>query len=62
MYVETNTEARSLYHCYNQKTSSISYSERVSVVLIIQHDRRMRRITISCVLSDSTIFFHVILQ
>ena len=40
---------------------SITYSERVFVVLGIQHAMRMRNIVI-CDLPRSTIFFHIISQ
>jgi hypothetical protein len=38
------------------KATSITYSERVSVALVIQHAMRVRRIRLSFF---STIFFHV---
>jgi hypothetical protein len=37
----------------------ISYSECVSVALIIQHTVHVRHI-VDCGLSDSTVFFHII--
>jgi hypothetical protein len=39
---------------------STTYSECVSVALVIQHAKRMRSITLSCDMSGSTIIFHII--
>jgi hypothetical protein len=39
-----NTKARSLSHCCSGKAISITYSECVSVVLVMQHAMHMRRI------------------
>ena len=50
-------EARSCNNCCFEKTASITYSECVSVVLVIQHAVRMR---IICGLPGSTIFFHIL--
>jgi hypothetical protein len=44
MYVQRNIKARSRNHCCRGKAISITYSECVSVALVIQHARRMRRI------------------
>ena len=44
MYVERNTGARSRNHCCCGKTINITYSECVSVTLVIQHAKRMLRI------------------
>jgi hypothetical protein len=49
MYVKGNTEERSRNQCYRGKAISITYSERVSVALVIQHAKRMRRIILSTV-------------
>ena len=38
MYVYSNTEARSCYHCCSGKVISITYSECVFVALGIQHE------------------------
>jgi hypothetical protein len=56
MYISRNFEARSCNHCSGRKLTSITYYERVSVALVIQHVMRMRHIII-CGLPDSTIFF-----
>jgi hypothetical protein len=39
-----NTETRSRNHCCRGKAISITYSECVSVALVIQHAKRMRLI------------------
>jgi hypothetical protein len=44
MYVLRNVEARSRNHCCCGKAISITYSECVSVALVIQHSKHMRRI------------------
>jgi hypothetical protein len=41
-----NIEARSRNHCCNGKAISITYCERVSVALVFQHAKRMRRIVL----------------
>jgi len=51
---ECNIEARSRNRCCSGKTISITYSECVSVALVIQHAR------ITCGLSGGTEFFHII--
>jgi hypothetical protein len=40
--------ARSSNHCCRGEAISITYSECVSVVLVIEHAKRMRRIILSC--------------
>jgi hypothetical protein len=55
-----NTGPRSRNHCCRGKSISTAYSECVSAALVIQHAERMRRIIVSCGLSGSTTFFHVI--
>jgi hypothetical protein len=45
MYVRDVTEARSRNHSCRGKGISITYSECVSVALVIQHAKRMRRFT-----------------
>jgi hypothetical protein len=42
-------EARSRNHCCRGKARSITYAECVSVALVIQHAKRMRRIILSSV-------------
>jgi hypothetical protein len=44
-----NIEARSRNHCCRGKAISITYSQCVTVALVIQHARRMRRIILSSV-------------
>jgi hypothetical protein len=61
MCVKLNNEARSRNHCCRGKEISITYSECVSVPIVTQHAKRMRRIILSSVAwSGSTIFFHII--
>jgi hypothetical protein len=48
MYVKRNTEVRSRNHCCHVKAISITYSEYMSVVLVIQHAKSMRRIIVKC--------------
>ena len=54
-----NTQARSCNHCCSGNTISITYSECVSVALVIQHAMHMRHIVIYG-LPLSTKFFHMI--
>ena len=54
------TEERSRNDRCRRKAISITYSQCVSVALVIQHAKRMRRIILSCGLSGCTIFFHII--
>jgi hypothetical protein len=49
MYVLRNIEARSRNHYSRGKTISITYAECVSVALVIQHAKRMRRIILPSV-------------
>jgi hypothetical protein len=44
-----NIEARSSNHCCRGKAISITYCECVSVALVIQHAKRMRRIILPSV-------------
>jgi hypothetical protein len=41
---ERNIEVRSHYHCRREKATIITYSENVSLVLVILHAMRMHRI------------------
>jgi hypothetical protein len=59
MYVKT--EARSHKNFCRGKAIRITYSERVSLALVIQHAKRMHGIMLSCDLSGSTTFFHITL-
>jgi hypothetical protein len=49
MYYISNIEARSRNHCYRGKAITIAYSDCLSVALVIQHAKRMRRIMLSSV-------------
>jgi hypothetical protein len=64
MYVYRNSDERWCNHCNCGKAISITYSECVSVALVIQHAKRIRRIVLSvvCVLSGCTLFFHIIIN
>jgi hypothetical protein len=46
MYYKRNTDAHSRNHCC-ERGVSITYSECVSVALVIQHVMRMRRVLLS---------------
>jgi hypothetical protein len=48
---ERNIEAISRNHFCRRKTITITYSKCVSVALVIQHAKHMRRIILSSVLS-----------
>jgi hypothetical protein len=52
-----NMEARSRNHCCSGKAVSITHSECVSVALVIQHAKRMRRIILSSVTCLSVPYF-----
>ena len=45
--INVNSEARSRNHCYGGKAISISSCECVSVALVTQHTKRMRRTVLS---------------
>ena len=55
-----NILARSCRHCCRGQTIGGTYSEFVSVALIIQHAMRMRRVTLSSVGSLTVPYFHII--
>ena len=57
MYVLRNIEARSRNHCHRGKAESITCSECVSLALVIQHAKRMRRIIVSSVACPSLFYF-----
>jgi hypothetical protein len=59
MYVERKIEACLCNRCCSAKAVSITYSECVSVALVIQHAIRIRHI-VFCGLPGSAIFFHII--
>jgi hypothetical protein len=48
-HINVNLEARSRNHSYRGEAISITYSECVSVALVIQHAKRMRRIILPSV-------------
>jgi len=53
-----NTEFRAPSNFCSPEAEIITYSERVTVTLVIQHVMRMRHI-IMCGLSGTTIFLHI---
>jgi len=57
-----NMEARSCNYCCRKKVMRITYSECLSVALVIQDAKGMRCVTLSSVvgLSSITAFFHII--
>ena len=55
-----NTEGRSRNNCCRGKAISITYSECVSVALVIQHAMRMRRIILSSVASLALSYFYTL--
>jgi len=57
-----NFEARSCNYCHRGKAIRITYSEYLSVALVIQQTKRMRCVVLSSVasLSRFTAFFHII--
>jgi hypothetical protein len=59
-----NIEARSCNHCCSGRAISITYSECVSVALVIQYAVRMRRITVSILARRAFqwFFFHFYLK
>jgi len=59
MYVQRDIVALTCNHHCSRKATSITYSECVSVALVIQHAMGMRHIVI-CGLSGSTTVFYII--
>ena len=57
MYVSRNIEARSRNHRCRGKAISNTYSEFVSVALVIQRAKRMRRITLLSVACPALTYF-----
>jgi len=53
-----NIETRSRNHCCCWKARSVTYSEFVSVSLVIQHAKRIRRIILSPVACLALPYFH----
>ena len=54
MYVERNIEVRSRNHCCRGKAIRVTYSERVSVALVIRHAKRIRLVVLPFVDSPAT--------
>jgi hypothetical protein len=57
MYVLRNIQAPSRYHFCGAKARIITYSERVSVALFIQRERRMRHAILSSVVCLAVPYF-----
>jgi hypothetical protein len=57
VYGALNIEVLSLNHCCSGNAISITYSECVTVVLVIQHAKRMRRILLSSVVCPALPYF-----
>jgi hypothetical protein len=55
-----NIDARSRNHCCRGKAISITHSECVSVALLIQHAKRMRRIILSSVACVTVLYFYTL--
>jgi hypothetical protein len=62
VYVYRNNEARSRNHCCHWKASISTYSECVSVALVIRHAKRMRRIILSSVACPVVPYFTTLSQ
>jgi hypothetical protein len=60
MYDQRHTEVRSRNQCCHGKAIRITYSECVLVALVIQHVNRMEPYYVTCGLSGSTIFSHIV--
>jgi len=60
VYVKLKSETRSRTHCCRGKEICITYSEPVSITLVIQHTKRMRLIMSSVTCPAVTTFFHII--
>jgi hypothetical protein len=55
-------EAHSRNHCCRGKSRSITYSDCVSVVLVIQHARRMRRVLFIPVAYLALLYFSALVE
>ena len=58
MYVSIGAHSHYCFH--GGKTINITYSERVSVALVIQHAMRMRRIILSSVVCPAVPYFSIL--
>jgi hypothetical protein len=56
MHYKRNIQARSRNPCCRGKAISITHSECVSVALVIQHAKRMRRIILSSVACPAVLY------
>jgi hypothetical protein len=55
--MNVNKDARSRNHCYGSKAICSTYSECVSVALVIPHAKRMRHIILSSVACVAPAYF-----
>jgi hypothetical protein len=62
MYVLHENEAPSRNHLYRGKETSITHYECVTLALAMQHEKRMRRIILSCDLFGFTLFSLIVSQ
>jgi hypothetical protein len=62
MYVQRNIEARSRNCCCHGKAINVTCSECVSVVLVIQHAKRMRHVILSSVSCPTLPYFFRIIS
>ena len=60
MHIQRNIEATSRNRFCCGKPTRIKYYKHVFVALFIQHAKRVRLIVLSCGLSHTPIFFHII--
>jgi hypothetical protein len=62
MYGEWNIDALSCNYCCRGKARSITDSECMFVVLVVQHEKCMRSITLSCVTYPAVQYFPTLSQ
>jgi len=60
MYVKRNIQARSRNNCSRGKVIRFTYFEYVSVALIIQNVKRMRRIILSPVVCPAVQYYSIL--
>ena len=60
MCVYRNIQPRSLNHCCSGKATSITYSECVSVALVVEYEKRMRRVILPSVACLAVQYFSIL--